>query len=103
MNLIDILKIRLGIAGTDDDILLQSLLDYAKVFILGYTRRTGEEWLSTFDSVQVKIAAIEYGQMGAEGVSSRTEGNITTSFLGSEDYPASVLKLLNPYRRAKVL
>lgn len=95
MTQLETLKLRTGESG---GVLLEALLDAAKDYILAYTRRTELDWLPAFNGVQEKIAVIEYNRLGAEGFSSRSEGGVSTAFLGAGDYPDSVTKTLNPYR-----
>lgn len=96
-------KVRLDIDINDDskDSLLTILLEDAEEYILTYTRRGKEQWLGAFNAVRFQVAAINYTRLGAEGVQSQREGDITTAYLGKEDYPDSVTKALNPYRRVK--
>ncbi|MDR2903249.1 MAG: phage head-tail connector protein [Clostridiales bacterium] len=97
------LKIKLEIKNNDADDLLSLLLTEAEEFILSYTRRSAAQWIPAFSGIQTQIAVINYGRLGAEGLQGRSEGGISTSFLGVTDYPDSVIKTLNPYRLIKGL
>ena len=73
----------------------------AAAYILAYTRRTDEQWLGAFEPIAVRIAIIDYNRAGVEGAQSRSEGGVSTSFGGVEDYPASITNGLNSYRLIK--
>lgn len=92
------LKIVLGIEEDSQDELLDLLLEDARNYILAYTRRGSEQWLSDFDSVQRRIAVIDFNRRGAEGAARQKEGDISADYLGAADYPDSVVRRLNPYR-----
>jgi hypothetical protein len=94
------LKIRLMITDETQDELLRALLGDARRLILAYTRRTDAQWLESFDAIQTAVAAAAYARLGAEGLASRTEGAITTTFFGADDLPKSVTAPLNNYRLA---
>lgn len=97
------LKIRLERKNDDDDTLLLALLEEAYWFILGYTRRTEEQWLPAFNVMLLQIASISFNRLSAEGIQSRREGDISSVFYaGSDDLPKSILNTLNPYRLIKV-
>ena len=100
MTQVEILKLR---TGEKDTALLESMLDGAKNYILLYTKRDITQWLPEFNSVQLSIALIDYNRRGAEGFSQRREGDISTSFMGPQDYPDSIIKTLNQYRLIKVI
>ena len=100
MKQVDRIKIMIQPAQAPDDLLIL-LLDNARSYILGYTRRNESQWLSFFDAIQLQVAVIDFNRMGVEGIASRTEGGISTEFLGVTDYPDSVVKRLNPYRLIK--
>ena len=50
-NKLVVLKLRLGVEGVKKDPLLLTLLDSAKNYILSYTGRKEEKWLSIFDEL----------------------------------------------------
>lgn len=101
MNQLINIKTSLGIEGESQDPLLTLMLADIKSDILAYTKRNPAQWLETFDSIQRKLAVIAYNNQGVEGASSRSEGSISTSFFGVEDWPQSIKTTLNQYRLAK--
>lgn len=101
MKQLENLKIVLGIEHEKQDALLTLLLDDIKIDILGYTRRNTEQWLAVFDSIQRKLAVIAYNNLGVEGASSRSEGDVSTSFFGIDDWSNSIKTTLNQYRLIK--
>ena len=103
MHKLERLKIKLEITGCAQDDLLDALLMDAGDEILAFTRRSPEQWLPAFDAAQQRLAMMAYGRLGAEGIKSRTEGEVSTAFFGTDDWPDSVVKSLRPYRLAKKL
>ena len=92
------LKVRLGINKSHNDLLLRQLLDDAESFILGYTFRDESQWLPCFDAIARQIAVTNYARLDTEGIQSRTEGQISTTFSSTDDYPKNVVRQLDPYR-----
>ena len=76
-------------------------VDDAICYILSYTRRGIGEWKEAFEPIAVRLAVIDYNRAGAEGVHSRSEGGVSTTFLDAQDYPESVTCALNAYRLIK--
>ena len=103
MDALSRLKIRLDVKDDAQDELLELLLLEAAEHILGYTRRDDMKWLPAFNNIQVQIAAVNYGRLGMEGMLSRTEGAVTTGYLGAADYPDSIIKPLDRFRLIKGL
>ncbi|MGI6691164.1 MAG: hypothetical protein GX916_10080 [Clostridiales bacterium] len=89
------LKLRLPDA-TNQDELLQSLLDEAEAAILAMTNRT--EMPAALDYTQIKLAAIAYNRMGVEGQSSHSEGGIS---VGIDSMPEHIRREISPYRLAR--
>jgi len=76
-------------------------VDDAICYVMSYTRRTPGQWLAAFEPIAVRIAVIDYNRAGAEGMHSRSEGGVTTTFTDARDYPESVTCGLNAYRLIK--
>ena len=100
-NKLFILKLRLGVEGVEKDPLLLTLLDSAKNYILSYTGRKEEKWLSIFDELQVKIANVDYNRLGIENLASQSEGSVSNSYI--EGYPKDITNILNKYRVCRVV
>lgn len=98
MAQIDKLKARLGITDTSQDALLQDILDDIETEMLYTTNRA--EMLPAMNSVQIKIAVIEYNKQGSEGMSSDSQGGKSQSWVDGlpQDIKASVIG----FRRLKV-
>lgn len=91
------LKRRLGITGTETDELLADLLEYAGLYIMGYTGRASVP--DVLHGVQVELAAAAYNRLGTEGESARSEGGVSVTLDG---LPEASRRLLNRCRVAKV-
>ena len=93
------LKLRLNIPVEDisQDGLLLVLLDDAKRAILDYTNRI--ELLPELEGIQRELAILYYRRLGDEGVTSYSEGSISTSY--ETDIPSNLIARLNMYRLAK--
>lgn len=94
------LKTRLNIPleDTGKDELLLVLLDDAKRLILDYTNRI--EMLPELENLQRELAILYYRRLGDEGVSSYSEGAISTSY--DTDIPNTLIVRLNSYRLTKL-
>ncbi len=93
---------RVGVTTDEVDYLLSD----ARAFILTYTGRTEEQWIWVFDSALLEIAVITFNRVGVEGIRSRDEGGVSTTFnsyYSAHDFPQSVLDLLNRFRLIKVV
>lgn len=93
------LKTRLNIPIEDKekDALLLVLLDDAKRVILDYTNRI--ELLPELETIQRELAILYYRRIGDEGITSYSEGSISTSY--ETDIPPNLIARLNTYRLAK--
>lgn len=92
------LKVRLGINDTSQDALLQCILDDVEGEMLTLTNRTA--LLDSMNSLQVKIAIIEYNKQGSEGMTSDSQGGKSQSWL--DGMPQDVKTSLYGFRRLKV-
>ncbi len=91
------LKRRLGITGTDKDALLNDLIEDAETFVKGDTGRAEVPALCI--PVVLYLAAGSYNQLGLEGEKSHSEGGISITL---ETLPQHLRSLLNRCRVAKV-
>ena len=90
------LKIRLGV--TDKDALLRILLDRAVEEVINYTHNNE---LDKLENVIIDIAIWRYNRLKSEGLDSENYSGV--SFNYSADYPDSIKKQLQAYRRIKTL
>jgi hypothetical protein len=95
--MLDTLKRRLGITGTEKDDLLEDLLNEAQAYVKGYTNRA--EIPALLEPALVWFAAAAYNQLGLEGEKSHSEGGVSHSV---DLLPQHLKDLLNQYRLAKV-
>lgn len=99
MNIYEKFRKMINLESGDDK--FDYLLEGAKNFILSYTNRTEKQWLSFFDSIQLRIAVIDFNKIGVEGIYSRAEGGISTNYGGVDDYPNSIISPLKSKRIIK--
>ena len=97
MNTLEKLKVMLGITGTDEDDVLQLLLDDAQADLLTWTNRN--ELPAALEPIQRQIAVIRYNKQGAEGETAHSEGGISRTF---DDLPESIQNAISQYRLLKV-
>ena len=93
------LKCLLGISGTDEDILLSTLLTLAaeKILARAYPYDpTKEEVPKRYEGKQLEIAAYLYNKRGAEGQVAHSENGISRTY-ESADVPESLMRGITPY------
>lgn len=93
------LKTLLGLSGTEQDAVLNFLIEDCKAFAADYCNLA--EYNENLDSIVVKMALERYNQMGNEGVSSVSYAGTSESYL--TDYSAPIYKALRKHRRLKTL
>ena len=91
------LKRRLGVTGTEKNDLLTDLINDATAYVCGYTGRG--ELPTALDPAVVWLAAADYNQLGLEGEGSHSEGGVSHSINLMPDH---LKALLSMYRIAKV-
>ncbi len=91
------LKRRLGITGTDKDALLNDLIADASAFVRSYTGRADVPVL--LEAAVVWLAAADYNQLGLEGEKSHSEGAVSHTI---DMFPPRLRQQLNMYRVGKV-
>lgn len=87
------LRLRLEISNEEQDTLLTALLEDAEQYALGYTGRS-------VLPAALELAILRYRRRGMEGEIVHGEGGLQTTM---EGLPSALEKLLNRYRRAKVV
>ena len=95
--MLDRLKRRLSLEGSDKDELLDDLLEASENWVKGYTGRIRRPLL--LDGVVIELAAGAYNRLGIEGEASHSEGGVSMSLDG---LPKHLATLLDMYRLAKV-
>ena len=95
--MLDDLKLRLGLSDTSKDSLLNSILTSASVYVKSYTGR--KTIPAALEPAVVWIAAAEYNQLGLEGESSHTEGQVHQTI---DLMPKHIRDIMNMYRVVKV-
>lgn len=80
---------------TERDFILLELLDYAEKYALLYCRRTEADVV--LSSVIVRMAAEDYGALGAEGISRRTFSGLSEEYRPS--YSAGITAALRARRK----
>lgn len=92
------LKVRLGIVGEEQDNLLQAILEDVEWEMLAFTNRS--ELTTAMNSLQIKIAIIEYNKQGSEGMSSDSQGGKTQSWI--DGLPSDVKTSLIGFRKLRL-
>lgn len=92
------LKILLGIADDSKDELLLILLDQCEEEVVNYTHNYELEKL---ENVIINLAIWKYNRIGSEGLNSENYSGV--SFNYASEYPDSILKQLQAYRRIRTL
>ena len=98
MAQLDRLKLRLGIADTSQDNLLQAILEDVEGEMLAFTNRS--ELTTAMNPLQIKIAIIEYNKQGSEGMSGQSQGGVSQSWI--DGLPQDSISALISFRRLKV-
>lgn len=98
MTQLERLKLRLNITDTSQDALLEGILEDVEADILAYTNRS--ELLPAMNSLQIKVAIIEYNKQGSEGMASDSQGGKSQSWI--DGLPQDIKSTLTAFRRLKV-
>jgi hypothetical protein len=99
MTQLEKLKIRLEIKDTNQDDLLNMILEDAESEILDLCNR--DTLPRKAESLQRELAIIYYNRLGSEGESSRSEGGVSVSY--STDIPENIKNRLIAFRRLKLV
>lgn len=101
MTALDRLKVRIpGASDGSKDALLSAYLEDALEYILSTTGRT--ELPGRVEPTQVQLATILYNRQGIEGEQAHTTGGVSRTLFSEEDLPASLRRVLQFWRVAKV-
>jgi len=98
LNMLDKLKLALGIEDTNQDDALRLLLDDVRSDILSWTNRTKLP-VALYPTVR-QIAIIRYNMGGIEGQISHAEGAVSRTF---DELPAPIRKTIVAYRQLKLV
>lgn len=99
MTQLEKLKIRLEIKDTNQDDLLNMILEDAESEILDFCNR--DMLPIKAESLQRELAIIYYNRLGSEGESSRSEGGVSVSY--STEIPENIKNRLIAFRRLKLV
>ena len=94
---LEALRLRLEISHEEQNELLTALLEDAEQYALGYTGRSVLP--AALEGAALELAILRYRRRGMEGETAH-EGGLQTTM---EGLPSALEKLLNRYRRAKVV
>lgn len=94
-EMLERLKLRLGIEDNAQDELLYELLCDAADFIKAYIRRA--EVPEGCKSAQVRLALTLYNKMGLDGEAGHSEGGVSITFDGNDE----IKDMLRPFRLLK--
>lgn len=99
MTQLEKIKIRLEIKNTNQDDLLNMLLEDAEGEILDFCNR--DKLPIKAESLQRELAIIYYNRLGSEGEASRSEGGVSVSY--STEIPENIKNRLVAFRRLKLV
>ncbi len=99
MTQLEKIKIRLEIKDTNQDDLLNMLLEDAEGEILDFCNR--DILPIKAEPLQRKLAIIYYNRLGSEGEVSRSEGGVSVSY--STEIPENIKNRLIAFRRLKLV
>ena len=99
MTQLEKLKIRLEIKDTNQDDLLNMILEDAESEILDFCNR--DTLPLRAEPLQRELAIIYYNRLGSEGESSRSEGGVSVSY--STEIPENIKNRLIAFRRLKLV
>lgn len=93
MELLEKVKLRLGITDDSKDELIGDIIDDVKSYIVTACNRSGTDDIpDTLSGAIVKMAVIDYNRLGVEGLSSENYSGASYSY--EADYPDSIKKEL---------
>lgn len=99
MTLLARLKLRLGIKVTDEDELLQLLIDDAMDYAVNYCNLSDRESIpEKLYGTIVDIAVINYNKAGSEGLNSESYAGASYNY--NTEYPESICRALRRERLA---
>ena len=98
MLMLNIIKLLLGISGTEQDELLNALIDLCEQEALDYTHRTMATELSY---VVISMVVERYNKLGSEGITSRSFSGVSESI--TDNYSEAVIHQLNLKRKIRVI
>lgn len=88
------IKLLLSIHDTEQDTLLNALIEDTTAYVLSYTKQP--VLLESMHYVVIQLVLVRYNTLGNEGDTSRSEGNIVRQI---EHIPKHLKHLLNRYRK----
>lgn len=101
MDILDRVKLRMGISDDSKDALLSEIIADVKEYVAEYCNRSGVDDIpETLNSAIVKMAIIDYNRLGTEGLTS--EGYTGVSYSYEPNYPDDIRRQLNHERLVRM-
>ena len=92
-EMLESLKIRLGVQDSAQDTLMTAYLSDAGAQIIALSGR--EKVIAELENAQVRLAAVLYAKRGAEGETQRQEGDVSRTF---QNIPDDIMAEISAYR-----
>lgn len=93
------IKVLLGITDNSKDTLLTLLIHQAEDEVINYTHNA--EAVPFVESTIVQMVVFKFNRLRTEGLDSENYSGVSYSY--SSDYPQSILRQLNAYRKLRTL
>lgn len=101
MDILDRVKLRMGISDDSKDALLSEIIADVKEYVAEYCNRSGiDDIPETLNSAIIKMAIIDYNRFGTEGLTS--EGYTGVSYSYEPNYPDDIRRQLNHERLVRM-
>lgn len=98
MNILHNVKALLGLKGTDKDAILSLLVLMAEQEAKAYCHRDNTDGM---EAVITQMVVYKYNRLGTEGLTSESYSGASYSY--ESDYPQSILRQLNRFRKLVTL
>lgn len=99
MSILNKVKLLLGDAAIGKDELITQLINMATLQVINYTHN--KNCADALEDTIAEMVVYNFNRLGSEGLSS--EGYSGVSFSYSPDYPNSIMRSLNAYRKLRVI
>ena len=98
MRMLNTIKLLLGISGTEQDELLNVLIDICEREAVNYTHRNMDVELS---NIVLSMVVERYNKLGSEGITSRSFSGVSESI--TNNYSDAVIHQLNLKRKIRII
>ena len=99
MSILNKVKLLLGDAAIGKDELIAQLIGMATLQVINYTHNN--DCANALEDTIAEMVVYNFNRLGSEGLNS--EGYSGVSFSYSPDYPNSIMRSLNAYRKLRVI